>query len=98
MTHPSVTSRRLAARALPPASPQNLALIEAFLERLWAESGVSRHTLAAYRRDLEGLARFPGLRGAPLDRLDRQALFGYLAQPTARSDERRVGNEGVAPG
>lgn len=83
MTSPSVTTRRLAARALPPASPENVGLIAAFLERLWAESGVSRHTLAAYRRDLEGLARWPGLRGAQLDRIDRQILFAYLAQRAA---------------
>src|SRR3546814_15404205 len=83
MTQTSLPSSWLASRALPAAAPNNLALIDAFLERLWAESGVSRHTLAAYRRDLEGLARCPGLRGAPLDRLDRQALFGYLAQRTA---------------
>lgn len=83
MSNPSVTGRRLAARAQPPAAPENLALIAVFLERFWAESGVSRHTLAAYRRDLEGLARWPGLRGVCLDRLDRQALFGYLAQRAA---------------
>jgi integrase/recombinase XerD len=83
MTSASVTTRRLAARALPPASPENLALIETFLERLWAESGVSRHTLAAYRRDLEGLARSTGLGGVRLDRIERQALFAYLEQRTA---------------
>lgn len=83
MSDQTVTSRRLAARAQPPASPENLALIAAFLERLWAESGVSRHTLAAYRRDLEGLARWPGLHGAALNRIDRQAVFAYLAQRTS---------------
>jgi len=83
MSSASVTTRRLAARALPPASPENLALIETFLERLWAESGVSRHTLAAYRRDLEGLARWPDLHATRLSRIDRQCLFAYLAQRTA---------------
>jgi len=83
MTSQSVTTRRLAARGLAPASAENQSLIETFLERLWAESGVSRHTLAAYRRDLEGLARWPGLHGAALDRIERQVVFAYLAQRTA---------------
>jgi integrase/recombinase XerD len=93
MTDHAVTTRRLAARALPPPSPENLALIEAFLERLWAESGASRHTLSAYRRDLEGLARWPELHAKSLSQLDRQCLFAYLAQRTragysARSNAR----------
>ena len=83
MTSQSVTTRRLAARGLAPASAENQSLIETFLERLWAEAGVSRHTLAAYRRDLEGLARWPGLHGAALDRIERQVVFAYLAQRTA---------------
>ena len=34
------------------------AAIEAFLDAAWAESGLARQTLASYRRDLEGLARW----------------------------------------
>jgi integrase/recombinase XerD len=89
----TVTERRLAARAQPPPSSADAALIAAFLERLWAEQGVSRLTLAAYRRDLEGLARTSAVRRGGLAKVNRQILFGYLAERTgagysARSNAR----------
>lgn len=46
------------------------ALIDRFLDALWLEDGLSKNTLAAYRRDLQGLAvglldqQSPGLAGA----------------------------------
>ncbi|MFY2763293.1 site-specific tyrosine recombinase XerD [Arenimonas sp. MALMAid1274] len=75
--------RRARAQALPPAAPQDLRAITAFLDRAWAESGLSPLTLHSYRRDLEGLARWLGTRGRDLASADRQQLYDYLADRTA---------------
>jgi len=39
--------------------------IDIFLDRIWAENGLSKNTLAAYRRDMEGLALARSARHAP---------------------------------
>jgi integrase/recombinase XerD len=39
-----------------PPSAADQAVIDRFLDALWLEDGLSKNTLAAYRRDLEGLA------------------------------------------
>ena len=85
--------RRALAQALPPASAADEHAIAGFLDRAWAESGLSRLTLDSYRRDLEGLARWLASRGRGLAGVDRQVLFDYLAQRTgagyaARSNAR----------
>jgi integrase/recombinase XerD len=85
--------RRALAQALPPASAADEHAIAGFLDRAWAESGLSRLTLDSYRRDLEGLARWLASRGGGLAGVDRQVLFDYLAQRTgagyaARSNAR----------
>ncbi|MEV8521937.1 site-specific tyrosine recombinase XerD [Dyella marensis] len=65
--------------------------IAAFLERVWSEDGLSDRTLEAYRRDLEGLARWLAGRGLGLSQARRQHLSEYHgAQPVAvRSMARR---------
>lgn len=71
----TAAERRQRTQALPPPTEADARAIAAFLEGLWAEQGVARQTLASYRRDLEGLARWrPGLLG-----LQRADLFAYLA-------------------
>ncbi|MEJ2379569.1 MAG: site-specific tyrosine recombinase XerD [Gammaproteobacteria bacterium] len=54
-------------------------LIDVFADALWMERGLSDNTLAAYRRDLAGLAAW--LRGQGLDLLQAQRshLLGFLA-------------------
>ncbi|MEY8688273.1 MAG: site-specific tyrosine recombinase XerD [Leptothrix sp. (in: b-proteobacteria)] len=57
---------RTPAQALAPSAPDgreaagvpaaDQALIDRFLDALWLEDGLSKNTLAAYRRDLQGLA------------------------------------------
>ncbi len=89
----SPADRRAQAQALPPAAPQDAAAIGAFLDRVWAESGLSKLTLASYRLDLEGLARWLATRSRDLASVDRQVLFDYLAMRTeagyaARSNAR----------
>lgn len=76
-----------------PKPPEDQArLIEGFLERSWAEEGLSRNTLAAYRRDLAhaaaGLAAVGGLLRASRADLFRlvaaRTSSGYAARSNAR--------------
>jgi integrase/recombinase XerD len=72
------------------AAPQNLRLIERFLEMMAAERGASANTLAAYRRDLEAYAQERGgdLRAAGPD--DIRAHLAHLeAHGMARSTASR---------
>jgi integrase/recombinase XerD len=78
----SPADRRRDALALPPLDDADAALIEAFLDATWAESGLARQSLAGYRRDLEGFARWRNGAGGGLAGADRAALFDYLAYRT----------------
>ncbi len=63
--------------------------IEAFLDAVWMERGLTANTLAAYRNDLLGLARWlEHSHDSSLLRATREALLAYLAE--------RVG-EGARP-
>lgn len=89
----SPADRRQLAQDLPPLREPDAVAIEAFLDTLWAERGVSRQTLASYRRDLEGLARWREGRDGGIAAADRGGLFDYLAWRTrhgwsARSNAR----------
>jgi integrase/recombinase XerD len=66
-------------------------LIERFIERVWSEDGLADRTLEAYRRDLQGLARWLGTRGRGLASAGREDLSAYHgSQPVAvRSMARR---------
>jgi integrase/recombinase XerD len=81
MSSEAITRRRLRARAMPPVPAAARDLIDAFIDRLWAERGISAQTQAGYRRDLEGLARWLG-DGTGLGAVDRARLFDYLAWRT----------------
>ena len=65
--------------SLPPLRDADARAIEAFLDSAWAESGLSRQTLASYRRDLEGFARWRDGTAGGLPGADQAALFDYLA-------------------
>lgn len=54
--------------------------LETFLEMMAAERGASKNTLAAYRRDLEGLLEFLGTRGASAARAGREDIEAFLAR------------------
>jgi integrase/recombinase XerD len=55
------------------------ALIERFLDALWLEQGLSDNTLSAYRRDLQGLARWLGQSaGTDLLAAARPDLLAYI--------------------
>ncbi|MEP6940073.1 MAG: site-specific tyrosine recombinase XerD [Rudaea sp.] len=55
-------------------------MIEDFLERAWSESGLAANSIAGYRRDLEGLARWSARAGSGVERCTRAQLHDYLAE------------------
>jgi integrase/recombinase XerD len=79
---PTPSDRRMLALQRAPLQDADAQAIERFLDALWAESGLARTTLASYRRDLEGFARWREGRGGGLAGADRAALFDYLAVRT----------------
>lgn len=59
--------------------------IERWLERLWAEQGLADATLAAYRSDLRGFARWQARRGRDLDVASRADIEAWMAAATVRA-------------
>lgn len=57
----------------------DMLLIDAFLDAVWAERGLSRNTLQSYRRDLLKLAAWLEGRGRKLGPAAREDLLGFLA-------------------
>ena len=55
------------------------ASIDDFIDALWLEEGLSRNTLAAYRRDLTLYVRWLQARGGSLDATARHDLQAYFA-------------------
>ncbi|WP_428573267.1 site-specific tyrosine recombinase XerD [Ramlibacter sp.] len=53
--------------------------IDAFVDALWLEDGLSKNTLAAYRRDLTLYGRWLAPRGKSLEATEAHDLEGYLA-------------------
>ncbi len=76
------SERREQALALPPLRDADAAAIHAFIETIWAENGLAKQTLASYRRDLEGFARWRDGAGGGLVGVDRGGLFDYFAWRT----------------
>ncbi len=86
MTPATPAERRKAALALPPVPEADALLIAAFLDSIWAENGLAKQSLAGYRRDLEGLARWRCAQGiGGLATADRGGLFDYFASRTAQT-------------
>ncbi|ACL73207.1 tyrosine recombinase XerD [Thioalkalivibrio sulfidiphilus HL-EbGr7] len=67
----------------PDTAPPSTLAIDAFLDAIWAEHGLSDHTLAAYRADLMALARWLGPRGKRVEQADRGDLLAYLSHRVA---------------
>lgn len=58
-------------------------VIDAFLDQLWVERGLSDNTISAYRNDLSGLARWLARSNAPLlAEAGREHLLSYLSDRT----------------
>lgn len=60
-------------------APEEARRIESFLDGLWMERGLSDNTLAAYRADLTGFARWLQSRGENLLKVRRAGILDYLA-------------------
>ncbi|MHB1123574.1 MAG: site-specific tyrosine recombinase XerD [Ramlibacter sp.] len=77
-----------------PASFPHDAAIDAFIDALWLEDGLSRNTLSAYRRDLALYAGWLAARGGQLDASTEADLNAYFAarhgQTKATSANRRL--------
>ena len=86
---PTAADRRQFAQSLPPLVDADALAIERFIDAIWAERGLAVASLAAYRSDLQGLARWAGQRTSMatatrrLTDVDRQTLFDYLAMRTS---------------
>ena len=61
-------------------TPSDRRHMDAFIEHLWSEDGLAAHTLDAYRRDLEALARWLAARGKALQSATREDLSRYLGE------------------
>ena len=55
-------------------------MIDTFIDALWLEDGLSKNTLAAYRRDLTLFAAWLARQGAQLQQVTQDHLNGYFAQ------------------
>lgn len=71
----------MAATPLGTPPPQ----VAAFIDALWLEEGLSANTLAAYRRDLEGLALWLASRQTDLLRVVESDLQAYFAARHAQT-------------
>lgn len=87
----SAAERREQTLSLPPVRAADQHLIDAFIERAWAEDGLSRNTQDSYRRDLEGFARWLVDQGPGLFELGRSEVYAYLAWRSARGYSPRSG-------
>ena len=65
---------------LPTLESEDEALLERFLDAMWMESGLSDHTLAAYRADLKNLAIYLRKNASSLTAALRADLLAYLSQ------------------
>ena len=77
-----------------PDLSQRDASIDAFMDALWLEEGLSKNTLSAYRRDLGLLGVWLSAQGGRLREADARALNGYFsaqhAQTKATTANRRL--------
>ncbi|MEM9604386.1 MAG: site-specific tyrosine recombinase XerD [Pseudomonadota bacterium] len=71
------------------ALPSDDLMIEAFLDQLWMERGLSENTLSAYRSDLTTAQRWFASQGRRLPSADAADLQSYLAHLFARALDAR---------
>jgi len=71
-------------------SASDAALLERFLDGLWMERGLSDNTLAAYRRDLQGLGAWLNGQRASLASATRAELLRYIQQRSGEGTRPRT--------
>ena len=82
MTRASINRRK----TTPPAVERTASadpIVDRFIDALWLEDGLSRNTLAAYRRDLIGLATWLARRGDALADAGEASVAAYFADQHA---------------
>ena len=62
------------------AQQHSVVIVDRFLDALWMEFGLSQNTLAAYRRDLNGLASWLDCQSCSLEEADQHNLLAYIAE------------------
>jgi len=67
----------------------DLGLIEAFVDSLWLEQGLSKNTLSAYATDLRALAAWLNGRGLGLQQASREQILQYLAERAVEGSKAR---------
>lgn len=75
----------------PEPSAADAALIERFLDAIWAERGLARASLSSYRSDLRGLAAWLDARQVALAAVRRVDLLDYLSARHAAGMKPRSG-------
>jgi len=70
-------------------NPDDEALLDGFIDRLWMERGLSRNTLTSYRSDIAGFARWLHQHHSGLLSAQRSHLQSYLAERIAHSAKPR---------
>jgi integrase/recombinase XerD len=81
----TITDRRQLAKALPAITEGDEKLIEQFLERAWAETGIVKQTQSSYRRDLRNFSRWLQAQGASgLLGVERSQVFNYLSNRSSQ--------------
>jgi integrase/recombinase XerD len=60
--------------------PEASSILDRFIDALWLEDGLSANTLAAYRRDLQGLQAWLNPQGLQLPEVGEPTLQAYFAQ------------------
>ncbi len=71
-----------------PLSVEEQALLDRFVDSIWMESGLSAHTLAAYRADLRALAIALKCSGRTLLGASHADLLNYMAERSERVSAR----------
>ncbi len=74
-----MSTRRSHAAAPVAADPAAAPLIAQFVDSAWAESGLSRNTVAAYRSDLNLFAGWLHASGETLEAVGRERIYAYLS-------------------
>lgn len=64
-------------------------VIDAFLDSLWMESGLSQNTLSSYRNDLKGFAQWLDKKGHRIEKAERHELMAYLGEKTLQGAKPR---------
>ena len=95
-SNPVTGATRGARRGRPAAAAvaaADASAIASFIERAWSELGLADNTLASYRLDLEGLARWLASRGSSLAACTRADLQDYLGQRSRKAGEGGSGHK-----